>query len=445
MKTYFLLIVFCVSLQFAKAQTAVWQLHPTDYNDITIINNNLYKVGKNGKIGLIRADGTIVAPIENDNLSDFYEGKAIITVNDGHGERIDGCLTEDGKYYHFDKKYYTLNGQKFFSDDVISVANEQGKLGYIDILGTEVCGFDGKYDKIKPFSEGYAAVFKNKKYYLIDKEGIPVRFTFRSVGEVFGGTNVYNGLAYIWDTEGRFYTYDINKDAPCKSTKAPQNTKSLDYLYRFSCISGANKEVPFAKKTYSGAKGLMSSERGGLYGYINDGNIILPFQFHSASQFENGNAIVNQNGRLGIIKYVDGSRFSVSEISNKIDFYAGISTTCQFNIEIPGAWRNTDLQVSVKDPQGVSIETTHVNNSYSFTQKLSSSCKLEYKVTISGDGLRLFDGNLSYSFVKKEVCATCGKDKDKCAGHKVESIKPTERTCPTCRKKISECKYQGVH
>lgn len=443
MKASFLLLTFCVSLQFAKAQTVVWQLHPTDYSDISIINNNLYKVVRNGKIGLIHSDGTIVASVENDNLSDFYEGKAIVTVNDGHGERIDGCLTEDGKYNHFNKKYYTLNGQKFFSDGVISVANEQGKLGYIDILGTEVCGFDGKYDKIKPFSEGYAAVFKNKKYHLIDKEGTPVHFTFKSVGEVYGGTNIYNGLAYIWDTEGRFYTYDINKDAPCESIKAPQNTKSLDYLYRFSCISGANKEVPFAKPIYSGVKGLISSESGGLYGYNSDGNVILPFQFHSAGQFENGNAIVSQNGRLGIIRYVDGARFSVSEILKTISFYAGKTTTCQFNIEIPDAWKNIDLQVSVKDLQGVLIETTNVNNSYSFTQKLSSSCRQEYKVTISGDGLRLFDGNLSYSFVRKEVCATCGKDK--CSGHKVDIPKPKQKLCPTCGKKIEDCKYQGVH
>lgn len=445
MKKKLLLIAFCFSFHFAIAQTAVWQLHPTDYSDISIISNNLYKVIRNGKIGLIHSDGTIVASIENDNLSDFYEGKAIITVNDGHGERIDGSLTEDGKYNHFNRKYYTLSGQKFFSDGLISVANEQGKLGYIDFLGTEVCGFDGKYDKIKPFSEGYAAVFKNKKYYLIDKEGTPVHFTFNSVGVVSGGTNVYNGIAYIWDTEGRFYKYDINKDAPCESTKAPQNTKALDYLYRFSCISGAKKEVPFVKRKYSGAKGLLPSKSGELYGYDYDGNVILPFQFNSAGQFENGNAIVSQNGRFGIIRYIDGSRFSVSEISNTIVFYAGKTTTCQFKIEIPDAWNNTDLQIYVKNPQGMSVETTHVNNNYSFTQKFLSSCKQEYQVTISGDGLKLFEGILSYSFIKKDVCAICGKDKDKCTGHKVESIKPTEKTCPTCGKKISECEYQGVH
>ena len=173
--------------------------------------------------------------------------------------------------------------------------------------------------------------------------------------------------------------------------------------------------------------------------------LLLPFQFHSAGQFENGNAIVNQNGRLGIIRYVDGNSFSVSEISNKIVFYAGKTTTCQFNIEIPEVWKNADLKISIKDPQGKLIETTHVNNSYSFTQKLSSSCRQEYKVTISGDGLRLFDGHLSYSFIKKELCATCRKDKDKCSGHNVKPKKTTVKTCPTCKKKISECKYQGVH
>lgn len=445
MRKFLLFVTFSLSLQVLMAQTAVWQMRPTDYSEITLINTDLYKVVKNGKIGLIRSDGTIVVSTDNDNISGFYEGKALLTVNDGHGERIDGCLTEDGRYNHFTKKYYTLNGQKFFSDDVLSVANEQGKLGYIDEFGAEVCGFDGKYDKIKPFTEGYAAVFKNKKYHLIDKDGTPVRFSFKSVGEVYGGTNVYNGLAYIWDTEGKFYTYDINRKGPCKSAKTPQNTRSMDYLYRFSCISGVNKEVPFTEKKYSGQKGILPSENGGMYGYSNGENVILPFQFHSATQFENGNAIVGLNGRLGIIRFVNGSSFSVSEISKAITFYVNKTTYCQFNIEIPEIWRNSDLQIVLKDQQGVSIETKHIDNNYSFTQILSSSCKKDYTVTISGDKLKLFEGKLSYSFTKKEVCPTCGKDKDKCYGHPIDIPKTTVKLCPTCGKKINECKFQGVH
>lgn len=430
-------MAFSLLLHIAGAQTAVWQLHPTDYSEITPINTNLYKVIRNGKIGLIRSDGTVVASADNDNISNFYEGKALVTVNDGHGERVNGCLTDDGKYILFGKKYYTLSGQEFFSNGVLTVANEQGTLGYIDESGAEVCGFDGKYDKIKPFTEGYASVFKNKKYYLIDKDGRPVRFSFKSVGEVFGGTNVYNGLAYVWDTEGRFYTYDINKEGPCKSTKTPQNIKSLDYLYRFSCISGANKEVPFTEKKYSGQKGLDPSDDGGIYGYHSGENVVLPFQFHSASPFENDNAIVGLNGKLGIIRFVTGSSFSVSEVSKDITFYAGKTVSCQFNIEIPEVWVNSDLQIVLKDQQGISIETKYLGNSYIFTQTLSTACKKEYTISINGDGLKLFEGKLFYSFTKKEICPTCGKDKDKCNGH--------SRLCPTCGKKINECKFQGVH
>lgn len=450
---YLFLFILSFSVHIATAQTVVWQMRPSDFSEICLVNSNLYKVVRNGKIGLIHSDGSNVAPIENDNISGFYEGKALLTANDGHGERVNGCLTEDGKYYPFSKKYYTLSGQKFFSDGVLSVANEQGKPGYIDESGNEVCGFDGKYDRIKPFVEGYAAVFKNKKYHLIDKEGVPVRFTFKSVGEVYGGTNVYNGLAYIWDTEGQFYTYDINREGPCKNVKTPQNTKSLDYLYRFSCISGLNKEIPFKNLEYSGQKGLNPLQNGGYYGYSNGQDIVLPCQFNSASPFEDGKAIIGINGKVGIIRYVEGSSFLTSEISKSLTFYAGKKVMCQFNIEIPEVWRNSKLEIVLKDQQGVSIETTHINNSFTFTQVLASSCKKEYNISIGGDGLKLYEGKLSYQFIKKEICPECGKDKEKCPGHpkiikegdKGHTSGTAEKLCPTCGKKISECKYQGVH
>ena len=67
-----------MSSLYVGAQTVVWQMKPTDYNSIERINDNLYKVVRNGKIGLINADGSIVADVVNDEISDFYEHKALI-------------------------------------------------------------------------------------------------------------------------------------------------------------------------------------------------------------------------------------------------------------------------------------------------------------------------------------------------------------------------------
>ena len=58
-------------------------------------------------------------------------------------------------YYGYATKYYTLNGQKFFSDGLISVADENGKLGYIDEKGNQIVGFDGKYRHQRRYRRGH--------------------------------------------------------------------------------------------------------------------------------------------------------------------------------------------------------------------------------------------------------------------------------------------------
>jgi hypothetical protein len=79
-----------------------------------------------------------------------------------------------------------------------------------------------------------------------------------------------------------------------------------------------------------------------------------------------------------------------------------------------------------------------------------------YSVDVNADGIRLYEGEVSYSFNKRELCAFCGKDKRQCNGNhspksKIVNPCPTCRKgnckthCYTCGKKISECKFQGVH
>lgn len=439
---------------YVQSQTVVWQMPPTGYSKIIRIASNLYQVERNGKIGLVHSDGTIVAPANNDKIGGFYEHKALVTSNDGYGERVTGCLTDDGNFYSFTNKYYTLNGQKFFSDDVLSVADQDGLLGYIDYRGNVVTGFDGKYDRIKPFVEGYAAVFKNKKYFLIDKTGIPVHFSFKTVGEIYGGTNVYNGLVYVWDTEGSFYTYDVYKKGVCKSVKAPSDKRSLDYLYRFSCISGKGKEIPFSKTEIHGVKGLAPVKVGDVYGYGKEGNTVLPYQLASASQFEDELAVVKHNGRLGILKYIEGQSFSLTVPTSNIVFYLGDVVTCIFNLSIPEVWANKGFDVILKDENGTIVSTTNSADSFRFQVKVAKSCKKAFSISVYGDNLKLYESDMLYSFTMKERCPICGLDKANCHGH-ISAPKPVkhqthtvikkEKLCPTCGKPISVCKYQGVH
>lgn len=446
LSTLFAFLTIC-----GNSQTVVWQMQPTDYNQIERISSTLFKVERNGKIGIINADGTIVAPVVNDNISDCYEHKALITSNDGHGERITGCLTDNGVYYGYATKYYTLNGQKFFSDGLISVADENGKLGYIDERGNQIVGFDGKYSRIKPFTEGHAAVMKNKKYVLINKDGDEMRFVYRKgVGAAIAGcTNVFDGKAYVYDEYGgsdrSYFIYDALRRSDLEKTGRVKNT-AMDYLYCYQSVSGRTKEVPFEKmKSYSGIKGLTPFQSNGMYGYMSGESTIVPYQFSTASQFEDGLAIVRLNGQMGILKFVDGASFDVTVPTVKHDFYAGNSVSCSFNLSIPSIWQGKNIDVILKDLNGSVVPTTNTSETYTFSVKPSVSGSLEYSIVVNGEGIHLYESKISYTFNKRERCVTCGKDKSQCEYHGNHPTPQKEPLCPTCGKKISECKYQGVH
>lgn len=443
MKRSLIFILSFLSFMGMEAQTVVWQMKPADYNSIERINSNLYKVTRNGKIGLINADGTIVADAVNDNLSDYYEHKALLTVNDGSGERVSGCLTDDGRYFAFSEKYYTLNGQKFFSDGVLSVSDARKQVGYIDESGTAVVGFDGKYDKIKPFVEGHAAVFKNKKYFLIDKNGVTARFKFDGVGEVYGGTNACNGKVYIWDTGGAGYTYDIaTPDKTCKRMKLPSNT-SFDYLYRFSAVSGKSKEVPFVNEIRKGTAGLNPVVINGQYGFKTETGTILPCQLTSATPFEDNYSVASIDGGIGILRYVDGEGFAVSSPTESKNFFAGEKVKCTFTLNTPTVWRGKELHVVVKDENGSSIATSNVVNTYSFEITPSQSGTKEYIIAVYSERLKLYAGSISYKFVR--MCSICKKDWNICRGNHTPTETKKDERCPTCGKLIKDCDKNGVH
>ena len=456
-KFLFLSIIFCCILYPVQAQTVVWQIQPSEYNDIVRLGSNLLMVSHNGKIGLINMDGSIVSPIINESITDYYEHKALLISNDGHGERVTGCLTDDGKYYGYTKKYYALNGQKFFSDDLLSVADENGALGYIDIAGNQVVVFGDKYNRIKPYSEGYAAVMKGKKYVLIDKSGNEVKFVYggNGVGAVIGGcTNVYNGICYVYDEYGgsdrSFFLYNIKEKGTLKKTSRIKDT-TMDYLFCYQAVSGRTKDVPYEQlASYNGQKGLEPTSFNGLYGYQVGEVVVLPVQLSKAEQFEDGAAIVELNGVKGILKYVDGESFSISYDQDKNFFYVGNTVTLSFNLTIPNVWKNKSITVVVKDKNGASQVLSNTGDKYSFAVKPSSSVRLDYMVSIYGDNLKLNESTLTYEMVKKERCLVCGKDKEVCeyrGNHPSPAGKKEvlEKVCETCGNPVSKCKYQGVH
>ncbi len=395
-------IVLFVAILFManqiSAQTFIWSMSPRDYSEINRITKGLYQFVKNGKVGVVKADGTIVVDAVCTEITPFYENRAILMSRENGKDKVIGTLCTSGDYFLFSRTYYALSGQAFYSDGLLSVENEKGEKGYIDEKGYEIVGFKDHYTTIKPFSEGYASVFQNKEYALIDKNGERLPMII-GVGKVRSGTNVYNGEAIIWDTEGKFYNFDT-KTKQCKSFHKPQSTQ-IDYLYCFSELSKRDRTIPYSQAA-SGPKGLPPTQVNGKYGYRLDDKTILPPQFDSATSFEDGYAIVGANGKCGILKYIEDSDcFSISVHKPDVAYYAGKKAECSFSIVIPDIYKERKVDVVVKEDSDSSPqELSNHGDFYTFKANPKSD-KQSYIVDIISEGLILRSDFISYNFKKK--------------------------------------------
>lgn len=446
-------LMACLAASVAEAQTIVWAMKPAAYTDMKRVGTSLYMATYNGKAGLLHADGTVVAPVENDDINGYYEHKALVTKADGHGERVMGCLSDDGTYCAFAEKYYTLTGQKFYSDGLLSVADAAGQVGYIDERGTRVLGFDGSFERIKPFTEGYAAVFKNKRYSLVSKTGHKVRFVFNGVAEVAGGTNVFGGRAYVWDTTGKLYECRVASGANCEKTRWPKQ-RTYDFLYRFAEFTGMDKNVPLAAIESHGAADtrLTPHSADGLWGYVSDAGVVVPCQFGSAGAFDDGLAVVTYNGQRGLVRLIEGVAFGAEVPERAVPYFVGETATCSFRLQVPSVWSGKSLDVTLSGG-GRQYPLTAGAEGYRFTvdsRSLPTDCLLE----VRGDGLLLYKEQLTFRFEKHVRCVTCRKDAAVCpyrGRHPQPKEKPSEvrkpqvKLCPTCGKDIRLCKYHGVH
>jgi hypothetical protein len=184
------------------------------------------QVKKEGHYGLLSEEGKLLCPVQYEYVMDFSEGRAVVILSKEE-ENVYGIVDMDGKLivplqYDYisditdgiavfgkDKKYglldkagkiiipakYSRMGE--ISDGMIVVRNESDKYGAINNKGEEVIPF--KFGEIKDFQAGYAFVFTEKEYGIIDKTG---KFMMQAPRPMS------YGMSTNW--EGKERTYQIN-------------------------------------------------------------------------------------------------------------------------------------------------------------------------------------------------------------------------------------------
>lgn len=398
-RRFSLLVIAALTLSSLSAQSLEWLVSP-EFTDIQYFGPDMYKVTKDGKVGVVATNGTIVLRPEYDAINLFYEGRAVFVNRSNKGWLLKGVLTEDGTVNFSDGEFYLLNDYMFYSEGLLTVSDGKGRYGYLD----EKCqpAFEFTMDEVRPFSEGFAAIGSEETFHWINTSGESIIPRLRNGGTPWGGTNFYNGKAYLWDEDGVFFI--LGDDG--RTTKIKEQDLIVDYLYRVG--SGKGEKVDYSQYAQTFSNQWTPQERNGLWTFISgSGKPLSPFLFDEVSKFSNGSAVAVTSGKYGLLHVVaDNSTFSTRANKRNFIFSAGTACNCEFQLSVPQKWRNQPITVLLKDPDTgneISIENKGRNN-YSFSYKPNASSSQEnkdFRVEVKNNGIQLWQGQESFTFVQR--------------------------------------------
>ena len=394
-----ILFVIVLMLSDAVAQSLEWLVSPM-FTDIKYFGPEMYKVTKDGKVGIISTDGSTILRPDYDAINLFYEGRAVFVNRSANGWLVKGVLTEDGSVNYVKGDYYLLNDYMFYSEGLLTVSDGNGRYGYLD----EKCqpAFEFTKDEVRPFSEGFAAVGNEETFHWINTSGEQILPRLNNGGTPYGGTNFYDGKAYLWDEDGVFFV--LGGDG--RTTRIQNQELIVDYLYRIGTDKG--EKVEYSKYEQSFSNQWTPEQRNGQWTFITgSGKPLSPFQYDEVQRFSNGSAVAATEGKYGLLHVVDdNSTFSTHANKSSHIFSAGTACNCEFQLSVPQKWRDQPITVLLKDPDTgnqISIENKGRNN-YSFSYKPNPSSSQEnkdFRVEVKNNGIQLWQGQESFTFVQR--------------------------------------------
>lgn len=401
MRHILILALFFITLQnVAFSQTAAYSVKPGTYSEINPYGKNLYLVSKGNQFGIINGEGKVIVPVEASHITGFYDGLALVLKSEAGKQKVLGILSSNGNYQKISGNYYAIPYQEFFSEGFLTVTNDDGKAGFMNPRGVIVKEFNDSY--VSPFSEGFAVVGENQNYKLIDSRFTPLNIQLGTVADIYGGTNVYKGNAIVWDGNAKFYTYNVNTGKAKKISKP----KSLSYDYLLCFVSESQRpETVVYDETEREPLTLQAQKKDGKYGFEKAGSVILPYQFEQAEDFYGDFAIIRDKGQYGIIQYkASGKPFAVAPVKEEIKYKKSSSKNIKHNFElsVPDNINSDNLRINLKDSQGRTFTPTENNGVYEFTADAEEG-KGIYGVEIEADGLKLWEGELAFTYVPEKA------------------------------------------
>lgn len=307
MITRLLLILFVSFLSpslGAQQRTIVWNVKPT-YQSIKPYSPTLYLCQRNGKWGVIHAEGNSILQNKYDFIISPNENIGLFGVSEGMHYRIIGLIYSNGTVVNVDSTYYADTSYPFFSEGKLSVSDSSGRFGFLDTNGKLIVRC--RFEEVHPFMEGLASV-RNKDritFYITDRyEDDPkkqVIYSQWNSGKVLFGSSFKNGEAVVG--YGGKYRVINNEGYELRPYNGDLRVSTTDHTILGILEEQRVYNTPY-QPVYTNFRTVLQD---GKYGIEANGEKIVPPTFEAATHVDNNmNSIVRLYGQMGLLKVVEG-------------------------------------------------------------------------------------------------------------------------------------------
>lgn len=441
-------ICFIVCAISASAQTMKWLCEP-QYDDIKVLNKNLYLVAKDGKYGILDESGTLIYSLKYDDVTPFQEGRALLLIKGKSGfNEIAGIIDEDGNIVRSleGRGYIASFEYPYYNEGkMVYVTSSNGKkgaflFGYLDMDGKE--HIPAKFLYAAPFFNGKATVrmASSGEFGVINSSGTTAIFTDKPLlflssivdGQAVGWRNSRNGgelvlLKLKGDTfsvaktlaqgygEARFPNGNFSK------LSYGYDTFEFDAALRYVGRNSSVERSPIALPVYPAgcSSSLAVTDGGSLKGVSYNGKEILLPQFADVIPLTEKVAVaVETHGRRGLLTLNENTSVSFLEKDKEFEFRSGEQPELSWDMELNGiAAEYVSVKLKSELSGASSLLYVAMGDSgrykivfpYEFKSRSEDRAVTEtFQADLCVDGLEVSSERLSVSYVYRRLLKNVG-------------------------------------
>ena len=266
------------------------------------INNGIARIvkrssgNKNDSTFYVTPKGNLIIKTSGYKLNDFHNSYLADDSDFGFGGFIDGT----GRFHSSDsigkvnyvrtKKLVYIRQVHEFSDHMAPFKDKHNKWGYLNADFSII--IQPRYDVVTAFTNGYALVRDNRKWFVIDKTGNIV------LKDIFPDPRESNMVFFDYHSQYRYGENPLCGYASGKWSVVDKNGKSIN---QFSYMDLPNRSI---------SDGLLAINIDGKWGFQDsNGTVVINPIYDWVKDFSEGFAVVSFNGRLGYVDIYGNSTF----------------------------------------------------------------------------------------------------------------------------------------